>query len=159
LNKNRFEDGTANFLAILSLRHGLEELEKLVHSMESVSTHTFYLGQLLYNSLRELKHDNGQHLVELYCAAQFNDRRRQGGIVTFNVKNENGGHIGYAQVAKILLIIKYHKYYIFINYKVEKMLALYDIQVRTGCFCNPASCQRYLGLSEDDLAQQFLVIF
>lgn len=70
--------------------------------MDIVSTHTFHLGQLLYNSLRELNYDNGQNLVELYCSSQFTDRRRQGGIVTFNVKNENGDHIGYAQVAKIL---------------------------------------------------------
>ena len=35
------------------------------------------------------------------------------------------------------------------------MLALYDIHVRTGCFCNPAACQRYLRLTNEDIESHF----
>jgi len=44
------------------------------------------------------------------------------------------------------------------HHQVEKNLALHDIHVRTGCFCNPAACQRYLQLSDDDVYNQFKVI-
>ena len=51
-------------------------------------------------SKRELQHENGQSLVEMYCSTDFTDRKRQGAIVTFNLIDENGDYIGYAQVLK-----------------------------------------------------------
>lgn len=100
---NRFEDGTSNFLAIASLGSGVQELKKLVLCMENVSCHVYHLGQYLHNALRELTYANGKNVIELY-PNEFRDRKRQGGIVTFNVKNENGGYIGYAQVCNFLII-------------------------------------------------------
>ena len=38
------------------------------------------------------------------------------------------------------------------------MANLYGIQLRTGCFCNPGSCQRHLKLTIEDLKQHFQVI-
>lgn len=29
------------------------------------------------------------------------------------------------------------------------MASLYNIQVRTGCFCNTGACQRHLGISDE----------
>lgn len=98
LTFNRFEDGTANFLAILSIKHGLNFIRNHLDSMENVSVHTFHVAQWLFNSLTELKHANGRDLVEIYCNSNFTDRSRQGAIVTFNLKDENGCYIGYAQV-------------------------------------------------------------
>jgi len=104
--------------------------------MDTISLHTFHLSQYLHRCLSALKYHNGRGLIEFYTAAGFNDRRRQGPIVTFNVKNFDGHYIGYAQV--------------------EKILSLYDIHVRTGCFCNPAACQRYLKLTEDDIQSHYM---
>ncbi|KAI9560495.1 hypothetical protein GHT06_011428 [Daphnia sinensis] len=134
--QEKFENGTANFLSILALRHGMRELKKLVSTMDNVSIHTFRLGQLLYVSLCQLKHANGKSLVKIYSNTEFTDRQRQGAIVTFNLLAEDGDYIGYAYV--------------------EKMLTLYDVHVRTGCFCNPAACQRFLELSEEDLCSHYM---
>ncbi|KFP62527.1 Molybdenum cofactor sulfurase, partial [Cariama cristata] len=35
--------------------------------------------------------------------------------------------------------------------KVDKMASLYNIHVRTGCFCNTGACQMYLGISNEDI--------
>ncbi|NXR16038.1 MOCOS sulfurase, partial [Semnornis frantzii] len=35
--------------------------------------------------------------------------------------------------------------------KVDKMASLYNIHVRTGCFCNTGACQMHLGLSNEDI--------
>lgn len=76
--------------------------KKLVLSMEYVSTHTFHLAQYLHNSLRALKHANGQNVIELYPNT-FSDKEYQSGIVTFNVKDANGDYVGYAQVKNLIL--------------------------------------------------------
>ncbi|KZS21851.1 Molybdenum cofactor sulfurase [Daphnia magna] len=134
--QEKFENGTVNFLSILALRHGMRELKNLVLTMDNVSIHTFRLGQLLYVSLCQLKHANGKSLVKIYSHTEFTDRQRQGAIVTFNLMAESGDYIGYAYV--------------------EKILSLYDVHVRTGCFCNPAACQRFLELSEEDLCSHYM---
>ena len=103
-SKNRFENGTVNFLAILSLRHGMRELRRLVSTMDNVSIHTFQLGQLLYVSLCNLKYANGKSLVKMYSQTEFIDRHCQGAIVTFNLMTEKGDYIGYAHVGKFIII-------------------------------------------------------
>ncbi|NXS91398.1 MOCOS sulfurase, partial [Jacana jacana] len=35
--------------------------------------------------------------------------------------------------------------------KVDKMASLYNIHVRTGCFCNTGACQMHLGISNEDI--------
>jgi molybdenum cofactor sulfurtransferase len=35
--------------------------------------------------------------------------------------------------------------------EVEKLAALNNIHLRTGCFCNPGACAMHLGLSAADL--------
>lgn len=65
--------------------------------MKNISTHTYNLAGYLHKSFRELEYANGKSVIELY-PSEFRDQKRRGGIVTFNVKDENGGYIGYAQV-------------------------------------------------------------
>lgn len=35
--------------------------------------------------------------------------------------------------------------------EVGNMAEIENIQLRTGCFCNPGACQRALGLKDDDV--------
>ena len=65
--------------------------------MKNVSTHTYNLGLYLHNALRELQYANGKNAIELY-PTEFRSKERQGGIVTFNVKDANDDYVGYAQV-------------------------------------------------------------
>lgn len=37
--------------------------------------------------------------------------------------------------------------------EVEKIAGLENIQLRTGCFCNPGACQAALGLTDDDVRE------
>nr|KYP43737.1 Molybdenum cofactor sulfurase [Cajanus cajan] len=54
-----------------------------------------------------------------------------GSVISFNLKRPDGSWYGYREV--------------------EKLASLSGIQLRTGCFCNPGACAKYLGLSHVDL--------
>nr|CAB3471132.1 unnamed protein product [Digitaria exilis] len=60
---------------------------------------------------------------------------KMGPIITFNLKREDGTWFGYREV--------------------EKLASLSGIHLRTGCFCNPGACAKYLGLSHSDLVSNF----
>ncbi|TYK08631.1 molybdenum cofactor sulfurase isoform X11 [Cucumis melo var. makuwa] len=55
-----------------------------------------------------------------------------GPVVSFNLRQPDGSWVGHREV--------------------EKLASLSGIQLRTGCFCNPGACAKYLGLSHSDLA-------
>ncbi|KOB69976.1 Molybdenum cofactor sulfurase, partial [Operophtera brumata] len=129
----RFEDGTVPFLSIIALKHCFDTMHKLipkvVHNdlMETISQHTYFLAKDLYNQLSEMRHENGIKAAVLYMDSDFNDIKKQGAIVTFNLLREDGSYIGYAEVTCI----------------------------RTGCFCNSGSCQRHLKASNRELKDMY----
>ncbi|KAH6768695.1 molybdenum cofactor sulfurase [Perilla frutescens var. frutescens] len=124
-----FEDGTVSFLSIASLHHGFKILNTL--SMPAISRHTSLLASYVRNALLKLRHENGNCVCTLYgnnnpeltCDAM-------GPIVSFNLKRPDGSWFGYREV--------------------EKLASLSNIQLRTGCFCNPGACAKHLGLSHSD---------
>ncbi|XP_019493446.1 PREDICTED: molybdenum cofactor sulfurase isoform X1 [Hipposideros armiger] len=125
----RFEDGTISFLDVIALKHGFDALERLTGGMENVMQHTFTLAQYTYTALSSLRYPNGAPVVRIYSDSDFSSPEVQGPIINFNVLDDNGSVIGYSQV--------------------DKMASLYNIQVRTGCFCNTGACQRHLGISDE----------
>uniref|UniRef100_A0A8C0HFE6 Molybdenum cofactor sulfurase n=1 Tax=Buteo japonicus TaxID=224669 RepID=A0A8C0HFE6_9AVES len=127
----RFEDGTVSFLDIIALKHGFEVLEKLTGGMEKIKQHTFTLAHYTYTVLSTLKYANGAPVVRIYSDTDFSNPDVQGPIINFNVLDENGEVIGFSQV--------------------DKMASLYNIHVRTGCFCNTGACQMHLGISNEDI--------
>lgn len=66
--------------------------------MEKVSIHTFELGKLLFTALSNMKYRNGRNLAKIYSYTDFSERKRQGGILSFNLLTDRGDFIGYAQV-------------------------------------------------------------
>lgn len=44
-----------------------------------------------------------------------------------------------------------------LSLQVDKMASLYNIHLRTGCFCNLGACQRHLGLSGEMVKKHFQV--
>ena len=90
-----FEDGTINYLAILSLRHGFDQINKIPGGMNSISEHTFDLGKYLNSNLIKLRYDVEGHprLIEMY--SKFDSVQNQGGICNFNILNPDGSHIGF----------------------------------------------------------------
>ncbi|NWW89163.1 MOCOS sulfurase, partial [Rhynochetos jubatus] len=127
----RFEDGTVSFLDIIALKHGFDVLEKLTGGMEKIRQHTFALAHYTYTVLSALKYPNGAPVVRIYSNTDFSNPDVQGPIINFNVIDENGEVIGFSQV--------------------DKMASLYNIHVRTGCFCNTGACQMHLGISNEDI--------
>ncbi|KAL4554583.1 hypothetical protein LXL04_037177 [Taraxacum kok-saghyz] len=125
-----FEDGTLSFLNIASIRHGFNILNTL--SMSAISWHTCSLARYTRNMLLALRHANGKEVCKIYglhcLKAAYSGL---GPIVSFNLKRPDGSWVGHREV--------------------EKLASLSGIQLRTGCFCNPGACAKYLGLSHSDL--------
>ncbi|KAJ0004910.1 hypothetical protein NQD34_011124 [Periophthalmus magnuspinnatus] len=128
---DRFEDGTISFLDIVALNHSFDALYKLTGGMQSVQEHTFGLARYTYIILSSLRHSNGQPLAQIYVHGQFDSPSTQGPILNFSLLNAQGEIIGYSQV--------------------DRMASLYNIHVRTGCFCNTGACQAFLGISNQQM--------
>lgn len=133
----RFEDGTVSFLSIIALQTCFQFMENLlgIDFTMRVSRHVFNLAKYLYENLKNLKHHNGKPVVIFHHDTMFDDLETQGGIVNFSLRHADGLYVGFAEFASIAVI--------------------HNIILRTGCFCNPGSCQTHLGLSNDDLMRQF----
>ncbi|RXM99174.1 Molybdenum cofactor sulfurase [Acipenser ruthenus] len=99
--------------------------------MKNIRLHTFGLARYTYMILSTLQHANGKPVARIYSDTEFCDPSTQGAIINFNVLDNNGDIIGYSQV--------------------DKLASLYNIQVRTGCFCNTGACQHHLGLSNEEV--------
>ncbi|OWM89521.1 hypothetical protein CDL15_Pgr024269 [Punica granatum] len=121
-----FEDGTTSFLSIASIRHGFNLLNSL--TVTAISRHTASLATYLRKMLLDLRHENGAEVCSLYRGQASMD---MGPTIAFNLKRPDGSWFGYREV--------------------EKLASLSGIQLRTGCFCNPGACAKYLGLSHRDL--------
>lgn len=133
----KFEDGTISYLSIISLQSCFKFMENLLGAnfIERISQHVFNLGRYLYSKLKILKHSNQQPVACLYHDTNFNDIEAQGGIVNFNLQHDDGSYVGFAEFSCIA--------------------SLHNFIIRTGCFCNPGSCQTYLKLSNDKLMAHF----
>ena len=132
----RLEDGTAHFLGIVALRHGLQAMKDIAGSMGRVQQHTFALAREFASHLQALRHENGHRVAEVYGNHDADSSvRTQGSIVTFNLLDPSGNYIGSSEV--------------------EKIAATHNIQLRTGCFCNPGACAVYLKQTTADQREAF----
>ncbi|XP_047084225.1 molybdenum cofactor sulfurase-like [Lolium rigidum] len=128
------EDGTISFLSIASLRHGFKIIGMLTTS--AISRHTASLATYVRNKMLDMKHGNNKKVCIIYGhqASKVADLKMSP-TITFNLKREDGTWFGYREV--------------------EKLASLSGIHLRTGCFCNPGACAKYLGLSHSDLVSNF----
>uniref|UniRef100_UPI00398F6FA8 molybdenum cofactor sulfurase isoform X2 n=1 Tax=Pristiophorus japonicus TaxID=55135 RepID=UPI00398F6FA8 len=128
---DRFEDGTISFLDIIAVNHGFDALDKFTGGMQNIMLHTFSLARYTYIILSGMRHSNGTPVARIYSDNEFETPDAQGPVLNINVLDEKGGIVGYA--------------------KVDKLANLYNIHLRTGCFCNTGGCQRHLGISDEDV--------
>ncbi|XP_072247525.1 molybdenum cofactor sulfurase isoform X1 [Leuresthes tenuis] len=128
---DRFEDGTVSFLDIIAINHGFESLHRIAGSMHNIQQHTFGLARYTYMLLSSLCHGNGKPVAQIYTEGQFESSITQGAILNFNLLDCNGRITGYSQV--------------------DRMASLYNIHVRTGCFCNTGACQAFLGITNEQM--------
>ncbi|KAL5199302.1 hypothetical protein ABZP36_020505 [Zizania latifolia] len=128
------EDGTISFLSIASLRHGFKIIDML--TIAAIGRHTASLATYVRGKMMGLKHSNEKNVCTIYGQqATKVENLKMGPTITFNLKREDGSWFGYREV--------------------EKLASLSGIHLRTGCFCNPGACAKYLGLSHSDLVSNF----
>lgn len=115
-----FEDGTLNFLSILTISHGLDFLQSV--GMKSIHDHVVELTVRLINGFLNLYHaTTDRPMVRIYGPTC--DRRR-GGTVAFDVLKSDGRRADPS--------------------KVEAAANDRNISLRSGCFCNPGAAERAL---------------
>jgi molybdenum cofactor sulfurtransferase len=88
-----FEDGTLNFQAIYSLKHGIQ----IMKDMNLERDHLFTLARRLVEGLRGLKYKNGSAIVEVYGWPSNATFSSQGPILAFNIHDKSGKVIGYSK--------------------------------------------------------------
>ncbi|XP_077469060.1 molybdenum cofactor sulfurase isoform X1 [Stigmatopora argus] len=128
---DRFEDGTVSFLDIIALNHSFEALYRITGGIQNIQQHTFGLARYTYILLSSLCHGNGRPVAQMYVQGQFDSPSTQGAILNFNLIDSHGDIIGYSQV--------------------DRMACLFNIHVRTGCFCNTGACQSFLGITNQQM--------
>ncbi|KAM6998058.1 molybdenum cofactor sulfurase isoform 2-T2 [Tautogolabrus adspersus] len=128
---DRFEDGTVSFLEIIAVNHSFNALYRITGGMHNIQQHTFGLARYTYMLLSSLCHGNGRPVALIYTEGQFESPSTQGAILNFNLMDSHGQIIGYSQV--------------------DIMASLYNIHVRTGCFCNTGACQFFLGITDQQM--------
>lgn len=107
---------------IACLRYGFDVIETI--GMDAISRHVYALTEFLADQLSMIRHSNGKPVVEIYGKHALHDPAKQGGIVSFNILQANGHHLGY--------------------FPVQTQSAIRNIHLRTGCHCNPGACRKYL---------------
>lgn len=115
----------------MAIKTGLQKLEEL--GINNINDHVYALTRYLYEELSQLRHDNGQQVVEIYGKHKLNDKSKQGGIITVNLRDMNGNYFGY--------------------YDQQNHFSKAKIHVRTGCFCNPGACYSSVGQKEEKIIE------
>ncbi|KAJ1678320.1 hypothetical protein EV182_004300, partial [Spiromyces aspiralis] len=134
----RYEDGTPNYQAILSLEHAMNAFERNFGSLHSVSRHVQAISEYAYKRLVRLVHTNGRPMVRLYVESnggQAIRQGKQGGTFAFNVMDARGQWVGYVEL--------------------ERLASLRGIALRVGGHCNPGCKQRWLEMDASDAQRIF----
>ena len=122
------------FHSIVALQSALNVHKKLYGRMDKISRHANYLASLLREQLHALRHANGTQLCTFYSGTTM-ENPVQGPVIAFNLKDSRGKYIS--------------------NSEVEKLAIVKDVQFRTGGLCNPGGIASHLGLSTNDLRQNY----
>ena len=135
---NRLEDGTLPVHSIIALDCAISVHERLYGGLEQISAHTSILIQSLCKRLKSFKHSNGRPVCEIYKdpLSCYSDRRTQGPIVAFNLRDSRGYWIS--------------------SHELQKYTAVKNIHLRTGSLCNPGGVASSLGLSSQDLSKSYI---
>ncbi|KAK6934806.1 Molybdenum cofactor sulfurase, C-terminal, partial [Dillenia turbinata] len=168
-----FEDGTTSFLSVASIRYGFRLLNTL--SMPAISRHTTSLATYLRKILLTLRHENGVSLCKIYGEHRSKVLcNRLGPTVAFNMKRSDGSWYGYREVEKLASLsgiqLRVNTCFLAFTFVLAHIVkngtivmpepisnhcrhcySVLTSDVRTGCFCNPGACAKYLCLSHLDL--------
>ncbi|KIX00355.1 uncharacterized protein Z518_10494 [Rhinocladiella mackenziei CBS 650.93] len=128
------EDGTLPFHSIVALQSALDVHRRLYGSTMNVSRHANFLASNLRKQLQRLRHGNGNQVCLIYTE-DVSPASSQGPVIAFNLKDKLGHYVS--------------------NSEVEKLGIVKSIQFRTGGVCNPGGVASHLGLSVDEMLQNY----
>jgi selenocysteine lyase/cysteine desulfurase len=125
-----FEDGTPNFLDLAAIESGFAFLARMPRPdlrahIESQMQHFLALATTL-------RHRNGAPLVRLYGPR---DMEQRGGVVAFNVLQNDGCVLPYE--------------------RVERLAREHGVAIRGGCFCNPGAAEKAFGFDALEVERCF----
>ena len=115
-----FEDGTPNFLDLAAIESGFAFLARMPRA--GLRAHIQSHMQHFLTLAATLRHCNGAPLVRLYGPLNMKQR---GGIVAFNVLQNDGSVLPYE--------------------RVEWLAREHGVAIRGGCFCNPGAAEKAFG--------------
>jgi molybdenum cofactor sulfurtransferase len=121
-----FEEGTVSYLAIPAIDEGLRLLESV--GIDLIHERVAALTSWLIDSLRCLRHENGEPLVRIYGPTSMEAR---GGTLALNFFGRDGMPIDHRVI--------------------EQRAGRERISIRTGSFCNPGAGETALELSKEEL--------
>ncbi|KAF0701132.1 Aste57867_8355 [Aphanomyces stellatus] len=124
----QFEDGTISYLSILACKFGFQSLRDL--TMPAVQRHVSSITRYVHAKLCSLRHANGFSVCEIY-GTHHQEYENAGSIIACNFLRSDGSYVGYAEFSNLA--------------------GMHDIHIRTGCFCNPGACQKFLKLTSNDM--------
>lgn len=111
-NHERFENGTINYLEIPAIENGLKFIESI--GIDRINLRVKELTQYLIDQLKDLKHDNGVHLLKIFGPSTLENR---GGNIILNFYDAADKTYPFEMV--------------------QELSNKENISVRSGCFCNP----------------------
>ncbi|KAJ9119599.1 hypothetical protein QFC22_003308 [Naganishia vaughanmartiniae] len=149
---SRMEDGTVNFHAILAIPCGFEVYDQLFGPEEGRKQHVLGLARRLVEVCGRLKHGNGRAVCRIYSTSnnletwlrnsQSADRTPseqyigdQGATIAFNLLTQNGTLVP--------------------PNEVDRLACIQNIHLRTGRHCNAGVVTSQLGVTEEELVQQY----
>ena len=121
-----FEDGTANYLGIPAVEHGLGHIERI--RIDTISRRVRALGTWLLDALQRQRHSDGSPMVRIYGPRTWD---RRGGTIALNFLHPDGRVID--------------------ERFVDMIAATRRISLRTGCFCNSGAAEIAFSLARDTL--------
>lgn len=128
------EDGTLPFHQIAALGEAIKVHERIFGNMQNISRHVMAIARYAHAKLQLIRHHNGQPLLRIYSDAPM-DPETQGGIITFNVYDEDGAVVSFLDV--------------------EQELAKRKIHVRAGRHCNLGGIYKHLQFDDDYMTEAY----
>lgn len=126
----RLEAGTLPFHEIVCLHNGFKFIQKVYGNYATLTKYVNYLCDDLLKEMNALKHLNGRPLCLIYGR---DGGFEHGPIIAFNLYDFDAELISCSTFIKLANLNYFH--------------------LRSGRFCNPGACQKYLGLASNDISE------
>ncbi|KAJ9104243.1 hypothetical protein QFC19_004060 [Naganishia cerealis] len=148
----RMEDGTVNFHAILAIPCGIEVYDQLFGSEEGRKQHVAGLAQRLVAGCGRLKHGNGHAVCRIYSTSKdletwLENTQPHGTKASKQCIGDQGATIAFNLLTANGTLVPPNE--------VDRLACIQNIHLRTGRHCNAGVVTNQIGVSEDELIQQY----